>query len=119
MYKAAETVRELLPAFFAAAGIGHGASAFDDAEDLIFAHDQEFFAIELDLGGAVLAEKHALTRADIERLSDAICAVLAFADRHDFTLLRPLSSGVGDDDTAARLLALCNPSHDHTDRAGV
>jgi hypothetical protein len=56
MYKAAETVRELLAAFFAAAGMGHGASALDDAEDLILAHDQQLFAIELDLGSSVLSE---------------------------------------------------------------
>ena len=69
--------------------------------------------MELDLGAVVLAEEHPVTRADIKRLSDAICAVLALADSHDFTRLRPLSSGVWDDDSAARLLALCNPAHEH------
>jgi hypothetical protein len=31
----------------------------EDAEDFFFAHDQELFAVELDLGAGVLAEQDA------------------------------------------------------------
>src|SRR5438477_1238071 len=34
------------------------AAAFDDREDLVLAHDEEFLAIELDFLAGVLAERH-------------------------------------------------------------
>src|SRR5437588_6195952 len=106
--KAAGSVQRLLAAFLATAGTGCCTGALDDAENLILTHNQQFFAIELDLRAAVFAKQHAVARADIERLSDAICAVLAFACRHDFTLLRLLLSSFRDDDPAAHLLTLCD-----------
>ena len=42
--------------------------AFDDAEDLVLAHDEVFLAVELDLGTAVFPEENAVAFFDIERL---------------------------------------------------
>src|SRR5437016_10597098 len=38
------------------------ARALDDAENLVLAHDEQLLAVDLDLGAAVLAEEHAVTR---------------------------------------------------------
>src|SRR5262249_44196545 len=42
------------------------AGAFDDAQDVVFAHDEEFVAVEFDLGAGVLAEQHAVAFFDVE-----------------------------------------------------
>jgi hypothetical protein len=38
----------------------------DDAEDFFFAHDEELFAVELDLGAGVLAEEDGVASLDVE-----------------------------------------------------
>ena len=39
----------------------------DDAHDVGFLHDEEFLAINLDLGARPFAEQHAITFFDIDR----------------------------------------------------
>ena len=69
--------------------------AVDDAEDLVFAHDEVFFTVELDLGAAVFAEKDTIARFYIKRLASAVFLILAFADGDDLAFLRLFLCGVG------------------------
>ncbi len=59
----------------------------EDSENFFLAHDQELFAIELDLGAGVLAEQDAVAGLDIEREHLALIVRLAFADRDNLALL--------------------------------
>ena len=77
----------------------------EDSEDFFLAHDQELFAIELDLGAGVLAEQDAIAGLDIEREHLALIVRLALADRDDLALLWLLFCGIGDDDAATNAFA--------------
>src|SRR5256885_14935183 len=46
--------------FTSLAAIAFSSSALDHAEDVFLAHDQVFFAVELDLGAGILAELHGI-----------------------------------------------------------
>ena len=48
--------------------------AFDDGQHFVFAHDEVFLAIELDLLAGVLAEEDEVAGLDVER--DALAVVL-------------------------------------------
>src|SRR5947209_9331073 len=114
-------VRELLAALPASAArggtatrrVGRRARAADDSENLVLAHDQQLFAVEPDLGTAVLAEQDAVARLNIHRLARAVFPVFAFADGDHFALLRLLLRRVGDDDAAAHLLAFLDALHNN------
>src|SRR3984885_10123274 len=80
----------------------------EDTEDFFFAHDQQFFAVDLDLGARVLAEQNAVAGLDIEREYLALVVRLALADGEDFALLWLLFGGVRDDDAATNALAFFN-----------
>src|SRR5205085_2211767 len=58
------TPEGLLAALLAAATAraGRRACALDDAENLVLAHDQQFFPVDLDLGTTVLAEQDPVAR---------------------------------------------------------
>jgi hypothetical protein len=73
----------------------------EDAEEVLFLHDEVLLAVELDLTTGVLAEEHAIPRLDVERGLLASFGDLPVADRDDFPLLRLLLGAVGDDDGAA------------------
>src|ERR1700749_3431475 len=76
----------------------------NDAQDVAFLHDQQIFAIELDLGAGPLAEQDAVADGDVERMQLALLVTSAGADGQDFAFLRLFLGGVGDDDPA---LGLC------------
>ena len=78
-----------------------GSCTRQDAEDFFFAHDDEVFTIDLDLGAGILAEQNAVAFFHIEGTNLAFFADLAFAGGDDFSLLRLVFGGVGDDDAAA------------------
>jgi hypothetical protein len=78
----------------------------EDAEDFVFLHDQEVFAVELDLSAAPLAEEDAIAGLDVEGKYFAFVVGLALADGDHFTLLRLLLRGVGDNDAATDAFAL-------------
>ena len=65
-----------------------GRLLLEDAEDFFFAHDEEVFAIELDLGAGVLAEEDGVASLDVEREDLAFVVGLALAFRR--VPLRPL-----------------------------
>ena len=71
-----------------------------DAEDFFLAHNQEFLAIDLDLGAGILAEQDAVAGLDVERENLAFVVGLALADGDDFALLGLFLGGVRDDDAA-------------------
>src|SRR5690349_6346873 len=87
--------------------------AVDNAQNFLFAHDQVFLAMELDLLAGVLAEEHRVAFLDVERRDLAVLLDLALADSDDLALLWLFLGGVRDDDPADLLLALFDPLNDH------
>src|SRR5271156_3393672 len=61
-------------------GIRHEVLLLEDAEDFFFAHDQQLFAVDLDLGARVLAEQDAVASLDVEREHLALVVRLALAN---------------------------------------
>src|SRR5438128_1599855 len=92
--------------FTSLAAIAFSSSALDHAEDVFLAHDQVFFAVELDLGAGILAEQHGVAGLDVERDHLPVLADLSLPDGDDLPLLRLLLGGIGDDDAALGLLDL-------------
>src|SRR3954471_2503180 len=74
------------------------------AHDVAFLHDQQFFAVELDLGARPLAEQHLVTDLDVDRDQLAGLVAAAGADADDFAFRRLFLGAVGDDDAALGLL---------------
>src|SRR5271169_4859967 len=72
--------------------------AFQDAEDFFFAHDEEVFAVDLDLSAGILAEQHAITRLHVEGEGFTLVVGLASADGNDFAFLRLVFGTIGNDD---------------------
>jgi hypothetical protein len=89
-----------------AAGPSLLAGLFEDCQDFVFAHDQELFAVQLDLLARVLAEQNRVAGLDVQRDPGPVFLDLAGADGDDLPLLRLLLGGVGDDDPAHPLLGL-------------
>src|ERR1700733_924597 len=83
--------------------LGRGRGPFDHAHDVGLLHDQEFLAVDLDLGAAPLAEQDLVSGLDVQR--DELAAFVAGArtSSDDLALLRLLLRGVRDDDAALRL----------------
>src|SRR5437870_1712677 len=88
-------------------------SSGDDAHDVGLLHDQEFLAVELDLGARPLAEQDAVAGLDIDRRELAGLVAAARADGDDLALARLLLGGVGDDDAALRLLLALEAADDN------
>src|SRR5919198_4181742 len=74
------------------------------AHDVGLLHDQEFLAIELDLGAGPLAEQHAVADLDVDRNQLAGLVAAARADGDDFALGGLFLGSVGDDNAACGLL---------------
>ena len=86
-------------AFFFAAGC-----ALDDAHDVGLLHDQEFLAVELDLGARPLAEQDAVAGLHLERDDLALLVAGARTDGDHLAFHRLFLGGIGDDDAAGGLL---------------
>src|SRR5690349_16583819 len=82
-------------------------------QDVFFAHDQKFLAIDLDLGAAVLAEQHLVTLLDGDRTDLAVFEDLAVAGGDDFAANGLLGSGVRNHDAAGGDLLLLQALDDH------
>src|SRR5215831_11572752 len=82
-----------------------------DAEHLVLLHDDEFFAVNLDLGPGVLAEQDAVAIFHCQREGLSVFVDAASADRHNFALLRLVFRRVGDDDAAARGGSFLHTAH--------
>src|SRR5262249_52735144 len=88
----------------ASGGLLLGHALFDDAHDVALLHDQEIFAIDLDLGARPLAEQHAVADPDVDRDQLAGLVAAARADGEHFALRGLLLGVVGNDDAAFWLL---------------
>src|ERR1700731_2208360 len=86
--------------FFLAA-VGWRGGSGKDAEDFVFFHDDEVFAINLDLGAGILAEQDAVVLMNCPRESLALIVGAALAGGDDDALLRLIFCAVGDDDSAS------------------
>src|SRR5581483_22293 len=75
--------------------------AGQDAEDFFFTHDDEVFAVQLNLGAAVLTEQNAVAFLHIEWADFSVLTDLAFSNRNHFSLLRLLFRTIRNDDSAA------------------
>jgi hypothetical protein len=71
------------------------------------------FAVDLDLGAAVLTEEHAIARLHVELAHRAVLEHLAVAHRDDFALDGLLFRRIGDNDAAFGLLFFFNSLDDH------
>src|SRR5690348_11873027 len=82
---------------------------FDHAHDVALLHDQEIFAIELDLGTAPLAKEDSV--ADLDPDGNELTLLVASARAHcnHLALRRLFLSRVGDDDATRRLVFRIDP----------
>jgi len=78
--------------------------AGENAHDVALLHDQEIFAIELDLGAGPLAEQHAVADLEVDRDQLAGLVAATGADGGDFALRGLFLGTVGNDDAASCLL---------------
>src|SRR5262249_3118490 len=85
----------------------------DHAHDVGLLHDQEFLAVDLDLGPRPFAEQHAVAALEIDRDQLASLVATAGPNGDNLAFLRLLLGGVGDDDTALGLLLGVDTLHDH------
>ena len=70
----------------------------DDAQDVAFLHDDQLFAVDLDLGARPFAEQDLVAGFDLERMNLALLIAGAGADGDDFAFLRLFLGRIGDDD---------------------
>src|SRR4051812_34426595 len=75
----------------------------EDREEVVLAHDQVLFAVDLDLAAAVLAEQHAVAGLDLRSDDLAVLVALARADGDDLGLDRFFLRGVRDEQTTGGL----------------
>src|SRR6516162_6018544 len=87
-------------------------SSGDHAHDVGFLHDDQLFAVELDLGTGPFAEQHAVSRFNVQWMDLAVVAARARAGGHNLALHRLFLCRVGNDDAAFALLFLLDaPDH--------
>src|SRR3954468_4892831 len=89
------------------------AASADDPQNVAFLHDQQIFAIELDLGAGPLAEQDAIARLHVERGDLAVIGLGAAADGDDLALLGLFLGGVGNDDATGRLFFSLDAANQH------
>ena len=82
----------------------------ENPEDLVLAHDQILFAIQLDVAAGVLPEQDAIADLDIQRDHLAVFEALALADGDHFALLGLFLGRIGDVEAAVHLFFLLDPS---------
>src|SRR5260221_464975 len=77
-----------------------GGKIGENAHDVALLHDQQFLAVELDLGARPFAEQHAVADLEVDRDQLAAFVAAARADREDFTLRGLFLGSVRNDDAA-------------------
>src|SRR6266478_33711 len=98
----------------ASGGLLLGDALFDDAHDVALLHDQELFAVDLDLGARPFAEQHSVADLDVDRNELAGLVAAAGANRDHFALGGLFLGGVGNDDAAGGLLFGIDALDDNT-----
>src|SRR3990170_1083993 len=82
----------------------------DHPEDVAFLHDDEVFAIDLDLGARPFAEQDAVAGLDVQGRDLAVVVADTRADGDDFAFLRLFLGSVGNDDPAGGLFLCLDPT---------
>src|SRR5712675_1835026 len=77
-----------------------GGKIGENAHDVALLHDQQFLAVELDLGARPFAEQHPVADLEVDRDQFAVFVAAARADREDFTLRGLFLGTVRNDDAA-------------------
>src|SRR5690606_31694686 len=85
----------------------------DHGEDFVFAHNENFFAINLHVLAGVLAEQDLLTDLDFQRQNLAIFGALAGTDCDDLALVGLLGCAVRDDDARGSGALVVQALDDH------
>src|SRR6202011_3669682 len=81
-----------------------GGKIGENAHDVALFHDQQFLAVELDLGARPFAEQHAVADLKVDRDQLAGFVTAARSDGGDFALRGLFLGTVGNDDAASSLL---------------
>src|SRR5262249_18299809 len=98
----------------ASGGFLPGDALFDDAHNVALLHDQEFFAVDLDLGARPFAEQHPVADLDVDGDQLAGFVAAAGANRDDLALGGLFLGGIGNDDAAGGLLFGIDALDDNT-----
>src|SRR5229473_2852608 len=85
----------------------------DDAHDVGFFHNDQVFAVELDLVARPFAKQHPVAGLHIERMDLAVVAADTRPDSHDFALGRLFACGIRDQDAAGALLDFIDAADHH------
>src|SRR5579872_3547596 len=85
----------------------------DHAHDVGLFHDDQLFAVELDLGARPLAEQDAVAFLDVHRHQLAVFAAGAGTARNDLAFHRLFLGGVRDNDAAGGLRLRIHALHQH------
>src|SRR5262249_30763509 len=88
----------------ASGGLLPGDALFDDAHNVALLHDQQLFAVDLDLGAGPFAEQHPIADLDVDGNELAGFVAAAGTDGDDLALGGFLFGRVGNDDAAGALL---------------
>src|SRR6202041_2670654 len=81
-----------------------GGQIGENAHDVALLHDQQFLAIELDLGAGPLAEQHAVAHLEVDRDQLAGFVAAAWTNGGDFALRGLFLGTIRNDDAASCLL---------------
>src|SRR5277367_1334648 len=76
------------PGVMKSGGLALRAGLHQHAHDVGFLHDDDFLAVELDLGAGPFAEQHAVADLDVERMDHAVLGARARTDGDDLAFHR-------------------------------
>src|SRR5579872_6219635 len=86
----------------------------DDAKDVALLHDEQFLAVDLDLGAGPFAEEDMVTGFHIEGDEFALLVAGTGTGGNNLAFLRLFLCGVGNDDAPGGVLRGINSTHDDT-----
>ena len=75
-------------------------STFQNGDNVVFAHHQDFLAIHLDFGSGIFAEEDLVAGLDTQCTNLTVIQDLAVASSHNLTAYRLLCRGIGNHDSA-------------------
>ena len=86
----------------------------DDPQDVGFLHDDQLFAVDLDLGARPFAEQDLVASLDVERGDRAVLGAGPGADGDDFAFLRLFLGRIGNDDPAGGFSFSLDPADENS-----
>src|SRR4051812_11130150 len=90
-----------------------GGGALDHGEQVVFLHDQQLVAVDLDGLAGILAEEDAVADGNVQGDDFALVVLAAGADGQHFTLVGLFGGVVGDHDAGRRLGFVFQALDDH------